>query len=193
MKTKIFTTAVVPGFAEAAQLVINHMGPEAAMGLAFAGSVATTITKDVGYIGQVPVNTQPRDSGVYEVAIPVNFPAAAPVANDTQALCKLLPGVEVIDFEFQCEDVDTNGTPTAAISVGELNADLADMGVTYQALTIQQTGGLVRHSASSNATRVQVLGNATKGNERIVGLKWTTAAATYAASKKGLLVLKLLG
>lgn len=187
-------SALIPGVAEAVQFVAHKMGPEGAMAMSFMGSVAATITRDVAYTGQIPVNAQPRDSGVYEVAIPINFPAAAPVANDTHALVKLIPGVEVIDYTLHLDDVDSNGTPTAALELGELNATLADIGVSYKSgITIGQTGGLVRHAAATAATDLRAIVAATKNNERVLGLKWGTAAATYVASKKGLLVLKLLG
>jgi hypothetical protein len=186
--------AFIPDVASAAQAVVAFVGPENLASLTFMGSVATTITKDVGYTGQNPVNAQPRSSNVQLIPIPINFPLAAPVANDTQALIKLPVGCQVIDYDIHMDDVDSNGTPTASLELGELAADLADISVSYKTgITIEQTGGLVRHAAATAATNLRAITDATKNTERVIGLKWSTAAATYVASKTGLLVLKVIG
>lgn len=153
-------------------------------GMAFMGTVATTITKSDVYTGQYPVRIQPIGSEVSVVPIPFTFPAVAPVANDTHALCKVPEGVQVVDWSIQFEDCDTGG-PAADVTLGTLNADLADLATTWKSgITECGTGALLR-----NATSVAML--ETTAAERIVGLKWITAATTYAASKKGLLILHI--
>lgn len=151
-------------------------------------SVATTIVKGDVYTGKAPMRVQPLMSAIIKLAIPIVFPVAAPVANDTHALCKIPQDAKVVDWTLISDDVDSNGAPTAAWSLGVLNADLADLSaVVYKtAIVIGQTGGLLRC-----ADAVPYLASAAA--ERIIGLKWTTAAATYAASKTGLLILELAG
>jgi hypothetical protein len=153
-------------------------------------STAATITKDVAYTGQRPRNTQPRAAEPSWIAIPINFPDTAPVGNDTHALTKLLPGVKVADWFIDLDDVDSNGSPAADLTLGELSATLADISVTYKSgITIGQTGGVLRMSAASAATGMRAIQAATLANERVIGLKWATAAATYATGKKGVLYL----
>lgn len=161
-------------------------------------STATTVVKDKAYTGQTPINTQPRDSNILEIAIPINFPLAAPVANDIHLLCKLLPGVRVVDWAIRLADLDSNGSPTASMSLGEANAALTDITVLYKAaIIIGQTGGLLRDVAASAAADILVIGAATlassqtAGTERHIGLKWDTASATYVASTTGMLIMKL--
>lgn len=181
-------------FPDVAAAAVAYLGPETAMALAFVGSTATTITKGKTYTGQLPVNTQPRDSGLYPIVIPIEFPAAAPVANDTHILAKLLPGVEVVDYLLDLEDVDSNGAPTASLSLGEANTALADITTVWKSgITIGQTGGALRYAAATAATGLRAVQAATLANERIIGLKWDTASATYVASKKGLLTLWVRG
>jgi hypothetical protein len=156
-------------------------------------SVATTIVRDTAYTGQYPVNTQPRGAEVLKVAIPINFPAAAPVANDMHLLTKLLPGVLPVDFTLLLDDGDSGAN--AAFSIGEANADGADLGVVYMSgIVTAQAGGLLRFSAASAAAELRALCAATLANERILAIKWTTAAAGgYTASTKGLLLLEVVG
>lgn len=189
--------ALVPGLLEGVQAasaqLIAYIGPENLAVLSLAGTTATTITKDVAYTGFGPMNTQPISGRVGIVPIPINFPLLAPVANDTHALCKLMPGVLVIDYDIFLDDVDS-GTPAAAMSFGELNSTLADLAVVYQSgITIGQTGGLARFAAATQAADLRTLGATNRATERVLGLKWTTASATYTASKTGLLVLKVIG
>lgn len=184
----------IPDVAAAAQHAVAFVGPENLASLALVGSTATTIVKEDTYTGKQPMNAQPAGGAIKLVPIPINFPAAAPVANDTHALIELLPGVQVIDFDFFSDDLDSNGTPTTSLSVGELNATLADLSVIYQsAITIPRTGGLARFAAASAAADLRTLGAATLATRRVIGIKWDTASATYVASKTGLLVLKVVG
>lgn len=151
-------------------------------------SVATTITKDVAYTGQKPVNAQPRGAEVLIVPVPINFPAAAPVTNDTHALIRLLPNVEVVDWTLMLDDLDD--ASSADLTLGELDDELDDIAVTYKSsITLGQAGGLQRAAAATEAADMRAIGAATLANERVIGLKWAAAAGTYVASQKGLLLL----
>lgn len=188
--------ALVPAVGHAVQSVVAFVGPENIASLGFMGSVATTITKDVAYTGVVPVNPQPRDASVFEIPVPINFPAAAPVLNDTQALIKLPPGVQVVDWFLSTDQVDSNGAPTMSLEFGELAPNLADMALAYASgITIGRTGGLQRAVAASAAADPRVIsgGSANLAKERVIGIKWDAVAATYAASKTALLVLRCVG
>lgn len=157
-------------------------------------SVATTIVQGDSYTGRKPVRTQPIAGEVGLIGIPIKFPTAAPVANDVHLLLKLLPGVQVIDYDLIVDDVDSDGSAAAAWTLGECPATLDDVTVVYKSgITIGQTGGLVRHAAASAAADLRTIGAATLANERVIALKWTTAAATYVADKTGILVLKVIG
>ncbi len=156
-------------------------------------SVATTIVKNDTYTGLKPVRVQPVAGEVAYIALPIKFPTAAPVANDVHLLCKLLPGLQVLDWDFFCDDLDSGG-PTTSMSLGETPATLDDVTVVYKSgITIGQTGGLVRHVAASAAADIRTIGAATLNTERTLALKWDTASTAYVADKTGVLVLKVTG
>jgi hypothetical protein len=131
---------------------------------------------------------QPDDSFIKKVPIEVVFPAAALVANDLIELCRLAPGVQVVDFDVIAPQLDSNGAPTLAFSLGSENAGGTDLGVVYEAGLIPgrgATGSIVRAT-----TAAALAADATA--ERVIALKVTTAAATSAtAGKKALVVLHL--
>lgn len=186
--------ALVPEVAAAAQAFVAYVGPENLSMLSLAGTTATTVVQNPTYTGAKPVNTQPRGAALYPILIPIEFPAAAPVANDIHLLCKLLPNVEVEDYSIDLDDLDTDVSPAASLSLGEANAALTDVTVVYKSgITIGQSGGLLRYAASTAATTLRAIQATTLANERVLALKWDTASATYAASKKGLLTLWVRG
>lgn len=189
---RLAVMALVAGIFAAAKWVAEPMywkmeNFQARMGFKLY-SVATTVTQGDTYTGKYPVNTQPRDAGIYPITIPVTFPVAAPVANDLHLLCRLLPGVEIVDYTIDLEDHDSS--TGSSISIGEANAGLTDLGVVWKSgITQGQAGGLLRYAAATDATRLSTLQATNLANERVVALKWDTAATTYVASKKGLIVL----
>jgi hypothetical protein len=95
--------------------------------------------------------------------------------------------VKCLDYDFIFPDIDT-GTPAFAFSFGELNAAEDDLAVVYASgLTAGQSTTVVRNTTS-------VAAQAAATSARKLGLKITTAAATYAgADKVGQAVLKLRG
>jgi hypothetical protein len=131
---------------------------------------------------------QPDDSDLDPVPVDVDFPTAAPVANDLFLLTKLPIGVGLQDYEFHFPDIDSGGAPAWAFSFGIMNAGLTDLATVFASgVTAGQSNALVRNlntDCSQFATTA----------ERVLGIKVTTAAATWAgAGKTGQVVIRLRG
>lgn len=156
--------------------------------MAYSGLIlGITVTKSDVFTGKFPVRNFPMHSGLLELAINVPLPAANPVANDLLALCKIPAGVQVVDWAITAGDADSNGTPTLDFTLGTLNAGLTDLATTWKTgIVVAKDGSLVR--AADNVAIIEA-----STAERLVGLKFTTTAATYVAGKNVTLVLKLLG
>lgn len=128
---------------------------------------------------------QPMDATVWQLPVTVVMPAVAPVANDLIQLIDLPAGVSLVDFDVIAPQLDSNGTPTAAYSLGSENAGGTDLGVVYEAgLTAGRTAN---GSVSRATTAAQFAADATVA--RRITLKVTTGYATYAGSGKTLLVI----
>jgi hypothetical protein len=146
------------------------------------------VTKARAYTNAKPIPL-PKSGHPEWVAVDIDFPAANYTANDLVLLCTLPAGVKCLDWALVFPDVDSNGAPTIASSLGVVNAGLTDLGaeVWGAALTAGQSTAIVR-----NTTSVCAQGDG--ASDRVVGLKVTTAAATYAgATKVGQLLLLLRG
>lgn len=131
---------------------------------------------------------QPDNTFIVKVPVEVVFPSTALVANDLIELCKLAPGVQVVDFDVIAPQLDSNGAPTLAFSLGSENAGGTDLGVVYEAGLIPGRG------ATGSIVRATTAGaySADASADRAIALKVTTAAATSAtAGKKALVVLHL--
>lgn len=111
--------------------------------------------------------------------------------NDIGAVGVLPAGCIPVGLLVDSDDLDSNGTPTVAMSVGILNAAedalstaAADGGAVWgSGLTVAQAGG-----------QVQVLGKAlsrvsASQSDRKIGALVSTAAATAAAGEIGLTLL----
>lgn len=123
---------------------------------------------------------QPFDATVIAVPIDVTLPAAALAVGDIIELADIPPGVQTIDYDFPSPQLDSNGAPTLAFSLGVLNSDKSDLATVYETgLTIGRTasGNIVR---AGNAAAAQ----ASRTAARKLGLKVTTAAATAASAGK---------
>ena len=139
------------------------------------------------YTGKLPVRNTPTDAGLLPFVVPFDLPAANPTVGDILALCKVPADVQIADWTVETEDADSDGAPTLEFTLGSLNAGLTDIATTYAAtVAVGETGGLSRAATS-------VAFAESSAAERSIGLKWTTAAATYVTGKKGLLVLWLRG
>lgn len=130
---------------------------------------------------------QPDDSDIDGVPVDVDFPTAAPVASDLFLLCKLPIGVALQDYEFHFPDIDT-GAPAWAFSFGIMNAGLTDLATVFAAgVTAGQSNAIVRNTNSDCAQFATTA-------ERVLGIKVTTAAATWAGQNKtGQVILRLRG
>jgi hypothetical protein len=129
----------------------------------------------------------PRDASAMWVPVDVEFPATAPAANDLIELVELPIGVKCLDWTLVFPDIDSNGTPTFAASLGTENVGGTDLSaeVWGSALTAGQAALIAR-----NTSNVSAQGDIT--TVRKVALKVTTAAATYAGATKVGQVLLLL-
>lgn len=148
--------------------------------------MAVTTTKAFTNVRPIP---QPDDAAVKRVAIDIEFSSSAYAANDYIRVAKLPIGVKCVDWALVFPDIDSNGSPALASSLGIENAGLTDIGseVWGSGLTAGQSTAVVRNTSS-----VCAQGDVT--TERNLILKITTAAATYAgAGKTGQLILDLVG
>ena len=141
------------------------------------------------YITKVRNFAPPEDSNVQDKPVDVDFPAVALVALDIIQLVELQPGITLQDYEFHFPDIDT-GAAALAWSFGVLNAAGTDLATVYQTgITAGQSNAIVRNTNSDCAQ--DSVNNALT---RKLGLKCTTAAATYAgATKTGQVILRLRG
>lgn len=126
---------------------------------------------------------QPDDALVTIIPILLILGAAAPVLNDTIELLTLPAGVEVVDWDIIAPQLDSNGAPVLAANLGSLNAGKTDLGVVYG-------GGAVGNAANGSVIRNTdarcLVADATV--DRVLALKWTVIAATWAGAGKRLLV-----
>lgn len=122
----------------------------------------------------------------YEIAL-----SAAPLLNDTIEMGPLPAGHTPIDWVLDVADLDSNGTPTIAMSLGLLNSGKTDLStaaadggaVWTSGITSGQAGGFTR-----NASRVLFAVQPAE-TDRSIALKVTTAAATFQAGTIKLCVL----
>lgn len=126
---------------------------------------------------------QPNEAFVSIIPVLLILGAAAPVLNDTIELLTLPAGVEIVDWDITAPQLDSNGTPTLAANLGSLNAGKTDLGVVYG-------GGVVGNGANGavvrNADARCLIADGTV--DRVIALKWTAVAATWAGSGKRLLI-----
>lgn len=138
------------------------------------------------YLGSRPMPQPNHGAGMW-VPVDVEFPATSPAVNDLIEVTKLPAGVKCLDWVIAFPDIDTNGAPTLAYSLGTENVAGTDLGteVWGAGLTAGQSTAIVR-----NASSVCSQGDTTV--ERSLAIKITTAAATYAgATRKGQVLLLL--
>jgi hypothetical protein len=170
------TVAVEVG-AKLADAVTGYMANQGLMLFATSYSDA--------YTGLTPARDRPMIAPIERVAIPFTLPATAPAADDLFLLHKIPAGVKIADWSIQTGDADTGGTPALAFTLGSMNAGLTDISTAYKTgITVGQSAGLQRADAAAAFLEASTA-------ERVIGIKFTTAAATYAASKAGLLILEL--
>lgn len=116
---------------------------------------------------------------------------AAPSLNDTLELGPLPGGHVPVDYTLDCDDIDSNGTPLIALSLGLLNSGKTDLStasadggaVWASGINDARTGGFSRNTGRVlNAVQAAEL-------DRGIAVKVTAAAATFAAGKIRITVL----
>lgn len=129
---------------------------------------------------------QPNGALATKVPVFVVLPAAL-AANDLVALLKIPSSVKVIDYDIFAPQLDSNGTPTLAFSIGVENAGGTDLATVYEAGLIFGRGasGSVSRCTSPAAAFDATVYTA----DRVISLKTTTVAATAALAGKTILVL----
>ncbi len=136
-------------------------------------------------------------AAIETVAIDISWPdAGAGIAvSDVIHAADIPQGVEVVDWKFLSDDIDSNGTPTVAFTLGVLNAGKTAIGAggtdawtAAGGITAGQTGGA---SLPAGATAANAfLGG--RAAARSIGLVATAATATAAlAGKRAVLLLDL--
>ena len=100
--------------------------------------------------------------------------AAALALNDIIELVKLPPDCVPVDFIIDTDDLDSNGIPALAMSVGFTAGTVAEM---RAAGAVGQSAGLVR---ADSVLPMRIAPSAS--GDRVVGLKVTTAPATGATT-----------
>lgn len=118
---------------------------------------------------------QPDDSDADYVPVDIDFPSANFSVGDIIELIEIPAGVKFCDWYAVFPDVDSNGSPAFAWSIGLLNAGSTDLTTVYSSgHTAGQTGSIARNLVSD-----PYLADSTVA--RRIGIKVTAAAATYAA------------
>lgn len=141
-------------------------------------------TKAITNVRPVP---QPNSAAIQVTPVDIDFPPVAYVADDIHEVVELPIGVKCPDYAFIFPDVDT-GTPAFAFSFGVLNAGSTDLAEVWASgITAGQSTTVVRNTTS-------VAAQSDASTVRKLGMKITTAAATYAgATKTGQVILHLQG
>lgn len=147
--------------------------------------MATIKTKT--YTNVRPLYT-PDDADSCYSSIPVEFPSTALAANDIIALCTIPAGLRHTDYKIIFPDVDSNGAPAFAFSIGVANAGLTDLATVYAAgITAGQSSAIYRPTTGAHFEQDYTV-------DRVLAIKVTTAAATYAGSGKvGRVMVELEG
>jgi hypothetical protein len=140
-------------------------------------------------LGQKPVPTPFEAVGgmiVYDYV----FGATAPALNDTIELGNIDPAIQVVDYVVYCDDIDSNGVPTIAFSLGQLNAGKTalDTGTAVWQTAIASGQAGVPQRASQNTNHLTTTGQVGQALTKLA-LQVTAIAATYAGSGKRISVV----
>lgn len=131
----------------------------------------------------------PEDGSVECVSVDVNWPdAGAGIAiSDVVQLADIPVGIEVVDWKFISDDIDSNGTPTVAFTLGVLNAGKTAIGAGGTDAWTAAGGITAGQTAGSNVPSGATAANAFLGGRaalRTIGLVATAATATAALAAK---------
>lgn len=122
-------------------------------------------------------------SNLTECVLPIAL-TANPSVGDIAVLGYIPEDHQVVDWFVTSDDLDSNGTPTIAFSVGVLLADRTDIDTTARGggaawatgVNAAQGATLVR-----NASRACVETPPVANSKKEVGIKFTAASATFVA------------
>jgi hypothetical protein len=130
----------------------------------------------------------PDNAEVCGSPIRVDFPSTALIAGDLILLATIPAGVSIADYRGFMPDIDSGGSAAFAFSLGVANAGLTDLATVLQAsLTVGQASGVFR---ATNADHIALDSTV----DRVLAIKVTTAAATYAGiGKVGRVIVDLEG
>ncbi|MFN5350886.1 MAG: hypothetical protein ACK5A0_15365 [Polaromonas sp.] len=132
---------------------------------------------------------QPYDGVTVEVPFRVVLPAAL-LLNDMIAICEIPQGIQIADFKIVAPQLDSNGVPTLAHSIGVENAARTDLVTVFEAgLTFGRTAS---GSISRGSVAVPALDTTSQTASRIIALKTTAIAATAALAGKTITVILYL-
>lgn len=120
----------------------------------------------------------------------VDLKAADLVANNIIDLGILPAGHTITEAVLVADDLDTNGAPTLTLDVGILSGTIGDAVSVrtcgtelFSASTVAQTGAVATTATTKTAYTIQA-----SGDNRSIGAKVVTGAATGAAGRLRLLV-----
>jgi hypothetical protein len=132
------------------------------------------------YITGIKNLPQPPDAFLNIIPLLITMPATL-ASGDLIALTRLNANVRVSDFDIIAPQLDSNGAPTLAFSIGTENAGQTDLGTVWEAGLI--FGRTANGSLSRATTAVQLADTGFNVN-RTICLKCTTGAATAAFAGK---------
>lgn len=132
---------------------------------------------------------QPYDGVSSELPFKVVLPAVLAV-GDILAICTIPAGVQIVDYKIFAPQLDSNGAPTLAHSIGVENAARTDLATVFEAGLI--FGRTSSGSVWRNTVSVPSLDTTMATSDRVIALKTTTAAATASLAGKTLIVVLYL-
>lgn len=116
--------------------------------------------------------------------------SANPTAGDILEIAVIPAGCRVIDIILDSDDLDSNGSPTIACDVGIMSGEFGSDSNSrtcgaefFSASNLAQAGGV------SRATIKTAFRTGVTDYDRSIGIKFTTAAATFASGEIGVTVI----
>jgi hypothetical protein len=138
--------------------------------------------------GVTPVPV-PKDAGGIVAKRYKHTLSANPTAGDILEMAPLPSNLRVIDMVLDSDDLDTNGSPTIAMDVGIMSGNWGVNDNTrtcgaefFSGSNVGQAGTVARPTLKTAFRTTQT------ENDRSIGIKFTTASATFASGEIGLTV-----
>lgn len=105
-------------------------------------------------------------------------------ANDTGAVAILPAGCVLTGIIYDSDDLDTDASPTITASVGLVNAGETDLSTVLAAGVTASRDGTAAHLVTK-----EMVALAPAAVDRVIGIKFTAAAATKASGTVGLTLM----